>query len=122
MQALYTERIDAARLGELSPLVFETASAGDDVARDIVLQQARELTAMATALARRLDVAGLDVDVVLAGSVFENDNEDFWRQLTDGVHEAIPAARLAKLTNPPVHGSALLGLDHLTPTGAPTLR
>ena len=113
VRALYTGRVAEERLGELSPVVFEAAVAGDEVARGIVDRLADELVAMATALIRRLRLTRLDPDVVLAGSVFRAEDPAFHSRVRDGVLAVAPAARIVRLEAPPVLGSALLGLEQL---------
>ena len=113
VRALYTGRVAEERLGELSPIVFEAAVAGDAVARGIVDRLADELVAMARALTRRLRLTRLDPDVVLAGSVFRADDPVFHDRIREGVLAVAPAARIVRLEAPPVLGSALLGLEQL---------
>ena len=113
VRALYTGRVAAERLGELSPIVFAAAVAGDAVARGIVDRLADELAVMAAALIRRLRLGRLDPDVVLAGGVFRADDPAFHQRLAAAVGEAAPAARVVRLEAPPVLGSALLGLERL---------
>ncbi|WP_283138901.1 N-acetylglucosamine kinase [Rhizohabitans arisaemae] len=117
---LYADRISADRLGELAPIVFEAAYGGDDVAHAIVARLADELTAMAGALARRLDLVDLEVDVVLSGGVFRTGYTPLFDLLQAGVHRTVPAARIARLTVPPVLGAGLLGLDRLGITASIT--
>jgi N-acetylglucosamine kinase-like BadF-type ATPase len=113
VRALYDGRIEQERLGELSPVVFEAAVAGDAVARAIVDRLADELGVMAVALIRRLRLGRLDPDVVLAGGVFRAEDPAFYDRLGAMVLEAAPAARMVRLEAPPVLGSALLGLERL---------
>ena len=113
VRALYTGRVEAERLGELSPVVFAAAVSGDAVARQIVDRLADELGVMATALIRRLRLGRLDPDVVLAGGVFRAEDPAFHRRLAAAVADAAPAARVVRLEAPPVLGSALLGLERL---------
>jgi N-acetylglucosamine kinase-like BadF-type ATPase len=112
-RALYFERLSDRRLSELAPLVFETAAAGDAVARSIVDRLADELVAMARALIRRLRLSRLDPDVVLAGGIFRTDEPGFHARLDAGIRVTAPRARLVRLIAPPVLGAALLGLDRL---------
>jgi N-acetylglucosamine kinase-like BadF-type ATPase len=113
LEALYYGRLDEERLVELAPLVFHEASRGDVVARTIVDRQADEVVAMATTAIKRLRMQKLDVDVVLGGGIFRNDDEAFFERIGDGVHEVAPGARFTVLTDPPVIGAAWLGLDRL---------
>lgn len=111
--AMYTGRISAKRIGELSPVVFAAAEAGDPAARRIVDRLADEVIVMAGAMIRRLHLRRRDPDVVLGGGVFRTRESGFWERIRDGVADIAPAARLVPLTAPPVAGAALLGLDRL---------
>lgn len=117
-RAIYQGRIAESSVSELSPLVFEAAGAGDAVARDIVWRLADELAAMASALIRRLRMRRADVEVVLAGGLFRADDPPFYERIEAGIQAVAPAARLVRLTAPPVLGAALVGLDHLPPRAA----
>ena len=116
-RGLYLGRVPSHRLAELSPLVFWTASQGDDVARSILDRLVDELATMAGALIRRLRLSRLDPEVVLAGGVFRNRDESFFARLEHGIRSAAPAARPVRLEAPPVLGAALLGLDRRSPNG-----
>ena len=105
--------IPEARLGELSPLVFEVAGRGDAVARAIVDRLADELVAMATAMLRRLNLTRLDPDVVMAGGVFNARDDRFEARIAAGVQALAPRASLRRSEAPPVLGAALLALDRL---------
>ena len=116
-RALYLERIAEGRLAELAPIVFEAAAAGDSVARSIVDHLADELITMATALLGRLRMRRLDLEVVLAGGVFQATDRAFYERIEAGIQAAAPAARIVRLAAPPVLGPALIGLDRLSATG-----
>jgi len=110
-RALYLGQIDELRLTELSPVVFDAATAGDPVARSIVDRLADELGTMGAALIRRLRMGRTDPDVVLAGGVFRATDAAFYERLEAVVRAAAPRARFVRLIAPPVLGAALLGLD-----------
>jgi len=60
--------------------------------------------------------AGLDVDVVCGGGLFSGDApafSEFFERIGAEVRRLAPAARLTRVTAPPVLGAALLGLDRL---------
>lgn len=117
-KALYLERIPGSAVPSLSPVIFETAAAGDPVARAIIDQLADELVSMAGALVRRLKLGHLDPEIVLAGGVFKTDDRPFFERLEAGILAAAPRATIRKLTAPPVLGAALIGLDRRSPGGA----
>jgi N-acetylglucosamine kinase-like BadF-type ATPase len=112
-RAFYDGRLDEVRIGDLAPVVFATAAAGDPVARGIVDRLADELAGMAAALARRTGLVRREPEVVLAGGVFKTDDEAFHAGLAERIHAAIPQARIVRLTAPPVLGAALIGLDRV---------
>ncbi len=111
--AFYTGRLDERRVGELAPVVFATAGAGDPVARAIVDRLADELVTMAAALARRASLVRRAPEVVLAGGVFRTADTAFHDRLVAGIRQRLPGARIARLAVPPVVGAALIGLDEL---------
>ena len=116
-RAMYDGRMSQRRLEELCPLVFAAAGEGDAVARGIVDRLADELAVMATAIARRLRVAGRDLDVVLTGGVFRTEEPGFYARLEERMLATLPRARTRRLTERPVLGAALIGLDALGAAG-----
>ncbi len=117
--AMYTGRIAEARIGELSPVVFAAATAGDAAARRIVDRLADEIVVMAGAMIRRLHLTRRDPDVVLAGGVFRTRDAGFRERIAAGIAAIAPAASVTGLAAPPVAGSALIGLDRLSGSTAP---
>ena len=116
-RALYDKRIPERRTSELSPVVFAAAGDGDAVARSIIDRMADELAVMAIALARRTRMTRLDVEVVLAGGVFQATDAPFYERLHEKVRAVVPGARFVRLDAPPVAGPALEGLDALGARG-----
>ena len=112
-RALYEGRIRMARLSELPPAVFAAAVDGDVAARSIIERLAEELATMAIALIRRLDLASIDPDIVLAGGIFRATDDEFYASLRRRIETVAAGARLVRLATPPVTGAALLGLDRL---------
>jgi N-acetylglucosamine kinase-like BadF-type ATPase len=117
--AMYRGEIPETRIGELSPVVFATAEAGDGVARAVVDRLADEIVAMAGAMIRRLHLTRLEPDVVLGGGVFRTRETQFYERIRSGVERIAPGARLIRLAAPPVAGAALLGLDQLAGEAVP---
>jgi N-acetylglucosamine kinase-like BadF-type ATPase len=111
-RAIYAGRI-RGRVGELSPVVFGAAEAGDTVAREIVNRLADELATMAIALARRTGLTRREIDVVLAGGVFRTHDSAFFARIEAGIRRVVRRARLVRLDVPPVAGAALEGLERI---------
>ena len=113
LEAMHFGRLSEDLVVELAPVVFEAAKGGDPVARDVIDRQADEVVAMAGTAIRRLRMTRLDVDVVLGGGVFHNDDEPFFVRIRQGLSAVAPHSQIRVLTAPPVLGAALLGLDRL---------
>jgi N-acetylglucosamine kinase-like BadF-type ATPase len=122
LTALHTGKLDVDRIAQLPPVVFETAARGDAAARSIIDRQADEVVALATTAIRRLRMTRLDVDVVLGGGIFRNDDAVFFDRIRDGVAQVAPAATITVLSDPPVIGAAQLGLDRVGATRAAHVR
>jgi N-acetylglucosamine kinase-like BadF-type ATPase len=122
LEAMYFGRLDEDRVSELCPTVFRAAKEGDAVARSIVDRQADEVIALAGTAIKRLRMTKLDVDVVLGGGIFGNDDEQFFARIRHGLETIAPAVRVNVLTAPPVIGAALMGLDRLGAPGAAQAR
>jgi N-acetylglucosamine kinase-like BadF-type ATPase len=114
LRALYLEQMDSRRLLDLVPLLFQAAEAGDAVARDLVVRQGTEMGVMVNALIRRLDLATLPVEVVLAGSVFKGQGTLLAHTVAQVVRPVAPQARLVRPRYEPVAGAALLALESLS--------
>lgn len=122
LTALHTGKLDIDRIAQLPPVVFETAARGDATARSIIDRQADEVVALATTAIRRLRMTRLDVDVVLGGGIFRNEDAAFFERIRDGVAQVAPAATITVLSDPPVIGAAQLGLDRVGATRAAHVR
>jgi N-acetylglucosamine kinase-like BadF-type ATPase len=116
IEALHLGEIAYARRLELTPVLFEVAAAGDDVARSLVRRQGEEIVTMATVAMRRLDLLGEPVDVILGGGVLTAGHRPLMDQIEQDLKAIAPLAVIRVVTTPPVLGAALLGLDR---TGAP---
>lgn len=106
----------AARLGELTPVLFEVARAGDAVASSIVVRQAEEIALLAIVALRRLDLVAKPATVVLGGGVLRSLDPLLHRVIRTELASAAPLAEITVVADPPVVGSALLGLAALGAT------
>ncbi len=106
----------AARLRDLTPVMFEASRAGDPVARSIVVRQGEEVALLAIAALRRLELVAVPATVVLGGGVLRGRDPLLHDTIRDRLAEAAPLARVTVVTDPPVVGAALLGLDALGTT------
>jgi N-acetylglucosamine kinase-like BadF-type ATPase len=104
------------QLLDLTPVLFELANRGDEVAGTLVRRQADEICLMALATIRRLGLADMAVPVVLGGGLLTARNPLLTEGIAAGLAAAAPRAVVRIVDVPPIAGAALLGLDH---TGAP---
>ncbi|MBC7186675.1 MAG: hypothetical protein H5U38_06535 [Calditrichaeota bacterium] len=106
---VYGGDLDRAAIASFAPLVFEEATAGDQVARDIVALTGRELGKMAATVARKLGLEGGEVRVALVGSVFKQRPvlEPFMREELSKVS---PTVSIEWPRFEPVAGAVILAL------------
>lgn len=108
--------IEGVYVGRYSPEaslvldIFRLAAQGDPQAVEVIRWAGRELGGLAVGVIRQLALEHETFDVVLIGSIF-----DGHPLLTDSLGETVravaPAARLVRLTVPPVIGGVLLGME-----------
>ena len=103
--------ISEERLGELSPVLFAVAAAGDEIAGRLVERQADEVSALATVVLRRLGLLSSPVEVVLGGGVLAARDTLLMAAIQERFSRVAPQAKLVVVDAPPVLGAALLGLD-----------
>jgi len=109
--AMHVGSISYAEQHRLVPVLFEVASQGDAVARDVLARQATEVCLMAEAATRKLGLAGQPVPVILGGSLMTARHPLLRGAIEDRLAETLPGAQVRIVDIPPVAGAALLGLD-----------
>jgi len=110
-EAIFRGRVSFGDLAGLSRLVFETADASDDVACGIVTRLAQEIFLLARSVITRLGLARLPVPVVLGGGILAARHSLLIDQVTDLITAEVPGAQVRVVSQPPVVGAALTGLD-----------
>lgn len=111
IEQLHFGEIAQTRLAELSPLVFDAAAKGDDIAHNLVDRLADEVAAFAIASIRRLDLADKVIPVVLGGSILAARHAEFEHAIQRRILAVAPGANVVYVTDPPILGAILLGLD-----------
>jgi N-acetylglucosamine kinase-like BadF-type ATPase len=111
-RAIHAGDIPSARLGELSPLVFDAAGS-DSVAGELVDRQAAEVVAFVRAALNRLDLMGEEVEIVLGGSVLQSRNQRLLAGVESGLREISPRLSMHVASSRPIVGAALAALDRL---------
>jgi N-acetylglucosamine kinase-like BadF-type ATPase len=122
--AVHLGEIPAARIYELSAVLFAVAATGDEVASTVVGQQVDEVLAMYRVAADRLDVRHAPHAVVLGGGVLRARHPQLHEPVLAGIRAYAPLAQVTVVTDPPVVGAALLATDALgaAPAAAGVLR
>lgn len=115
--AIHQGRLDSARLMELPPVVISAAASGDAAAIAIVQRQTDEVTRLALAALKQLDMLGAPLDVALGGSVLAAMGSTATERIAREIAQAAPQARTVLSTEPPVLGAALAAL-HLAGSDA----
>ena len=105
----HLKKLDAVRLHEIVPILFDAATAGDDVSLAIVGRQAEEIVALVSTTMRRLDLATTDTDVVLGGGILASNDPVLMEPLKSQLRESAPSARVRLLRDPPVVGASTVG-------------
>jgi N-acetylglucosamine kinase-like BadF-type ATPase len=112
-EAMHLGHLSPGRILELTPVLMDVARAGDPVALRVVERLAEEVTLLAVVALRRLDLFDMDADVVLGGGVLTGSGPVVLDRIADRLRIAAPRAQIRLVTEPPVVGAALLGLDLL---------
>ncbi|MGG7510011.1 N-acetylglucosamine kinase [Plantibacter sp. YIM 135249] len=125
VERLHFGELATTRLGELSPAVFTAAEHGDAVANRLVERLADEVADYAIAAAVRLGVADGSGDggtagsvpdtvpVVLGGGVLAARRPLFTSLVESRIRSRVPHVEFRYVTDAPILGAVLLGLDHL---------
>jgi N-acetylglucosamine kinase-like BadF-type ATPase len=90
--------------------IFETAIAGDMVARQVIEWAGKELGELACAVIRQLDLQYEPVEVVQTGSLYQG-GELLTGPMRQTVLQTAPRARMVRLEAPPVVGGVLLAME-----------
>ncbi|MFE6039234.1 N-acetylglucosamine kinase [Streptomyces sp. NPDC056452] len=115
IEALHRGRIPFERRHELTPVLFATSTAGDPVASALVDRLADEVVALASVALGRLELLDEEVPVVLGGSVLAARHARLDERIAGLLAERAPKAFVRVVSQAPVLGAGLLGLDR---TGA----
>jgi len=93
-----------------APLIFETAAAGDEVARELLRWNGRELASLAVGVIRQLGLEDDAFELILGGSLYAG-SPAMVQAMEEAVHAVAPGARFVRLDAPPVVGGVLLAME-----------
>lgn len=112
LRADVEDRLEWEGIARISPLVSQAAQGGDAVAAAILRAFGKGLAELVVAGLRRFDMADMEVEVVLSGSVFKGSSLIQEAMLAD-IHDVVPKACLINARYEPVVGAALLAMEGL---------
>jgi N-acetylglucosamine kinase-like BadF-type ATPase len=110
-EALHTGAIPGRRVLELAPAVFAAAAAGDAEAVAILDRLAAEIVDFARAAIVRLGLTAEPVEVLLGGGLMRAAGPGLRAAIDAGLAAVGPGIASRVVSDPPVIGAALLGLD-----------
>ena len=107
------DRIKSFDLAHLTPLLFECAQEGDDVAIQLLKEAGQELALSVNLLAKRLFKNTESFPVVVGGSVFQkgSTHSPFHQAFFDSIQTQYSHSSYHCLDAPPLLGAILLGFD-----------
>ncbi|MCE7003371.1 ATPase [Kibdelosporangium philippinense] len=111
VERLHFESLHRDVIHELSPVLFQVAATGDEVANGVVKQLTDEVSCLAVTTMRKLDMTGEAPVIVLGGGVMTGVSRDVIDVIERQCVEAAPRAEVRVVDIAPVVGAALLGLD-----------
>jgi N-acetylglucosamine kinase-like BadF-type ATPase len=114
-------KIERSHVLAFCPEIFEAAAEGDEIAQQIIVKQGQALAEYAGTLIRRFGLQDLELDVVLAGSVFKGEGPLLADTITQAVQAAAPRACVVRAHFEPAVGSLLLAYDALGIETSPEL-
>ena len=108
VEGVYVDRYEFTP--ELIFMIFQIASQGDVEALNVMRWAGDELGQMACGVIRQLKFENEFFDVILIGSLFEG-HPLMKETMAETIHKTAPGARLIRLSEPPVIGGVILGMQ-----------
>jgi N-acetylglucosamine kinase-like BadF-type ATPase len=111
IHAFHLKSLDYGDLARLSPVVFDQADSGDEIAGELVDRQGDEIALMAASCIERLELLDQEVPVVLGGGVLATRHPRLMAAVTRRLRDAAPLAVPIHAAAAPILGAALLALE-----------
>ncbi|MGH3423594.1 MAG: N-acetylglucosamine kinase [Nocardioidaceae bacterium] len=115
-EGMHFGSISERRVAELSRVLFRAAEDGDRVAAAVVDRLTEEIALLVAVTLRRLGLAEAPATAVLGGGVVRAHHDVLVPFVRRRLDERAPKAEIVVVTDPPVLGAALYGLDALGAT------
>jgi N-acetylglucosamine kinase-like BadF-type ATPase len=95
------------------PLLFDVASAGDEIAQEAVGTFVEEVSVMVAVILRRLELTKDAPEIVLGGGVLTGVKPQVIAEIEQRIVKVAPRAVVKVVDVAPVVGAALFGLDKI---------
>lgn len=96
---------------EIPKLVFELASKGDEVCRELLKNMGETVGRYTVSIARKLELLDEEFPVVLIGSIYKGKDPIFIESMKEVVLQKAKFAKFVRPEKPPVYGAYYLALD-----------
>jgi N-acetylglucosamine kinase-like BadF-type ATPase len=111
--ALHLGELEMEAIHQLTPVLFEVAATGDEVAGALIRRQVEEILAQHRVAADRLNLRAAPHALVLGGGVLRAQHPQLHDQVVAGARAQAPQVEISVLDAPPVVGAGLLAIDTL---------
>lgn len=107
----YNSSYSVEKVAELSSLVSQAHSQGDQVAQSIMIQAAEQLFTCAKAVIERINLYRQPFQIILQGGVLQN-NAFVREYVTNQFNTFAPSGQIENKNKEPIYGMMALALDH----------
>ncbi|MDQ0875663.1 N-acetylglucosamine kinase-like BadF-type ATPase [Paenibacillus sp. V4I3] len=107
----YNSSYSVEKVAELSSLVSQAQSQGDQVAQSIMIQAAEQLFTCAKAVIERINLYRQPFQIILQGGVLQN-NVFVREYVTNEFNSFAPSGQIENKNKEPIYGMMTLALDH----------
>jgi N-acetylglucosamine kinase-like BadF-type ATPase len=97
----------------LMPLIFDAADSGDLATRKLLEEYGTAYAEIAIAAARKVDIVGKPINLLLAGGVFRHPSQILRNRIIDVLHAAMPAITVVPSRSEPIKGAVTIALQML---------
>jgi len=106
----YATSSDSFEVKNLAPKIIDIASSGDEVAITLVSEFAKDMCKYVYAGLKKYNMLGLEIDVVLSGSIFKGEKNLMRDAVTNYIKDFAPKASIVNAKYEPVVGAGIMGL------------
>lgn len=97
----------------LMPAILDEAEAGDVAANGLLADYGKAYAEIAIAAARKVDIVGKPINLLLAGGVFRHSSPILRRRIIEDLHAAMPQITVVASRSEPVKGAVTIALQML---------